>query len=80
MDVEGGRVAVGRGKCGTLLPRLTLACLEMRRAAMSGMPSCAARCRGVTPWRDSALVLAPCCSRQPATSSWFCLAAICSGV
>lgn len=64
----------------TLFPRFTLACLEMSRATMSGRPSCEARCRGVMPWRDSALGVAPFCSRQLATSIWFCLAAMCRGV
>lgn len=63
-----------------LLPRLTLACLEMSRDTMSGLPSCEARWRGVTPCSDSALADAPYCSRLLATSTWFCLDAICRAV
>lgn len=64
----------------TLFPRLTLACLEMSSETMSGRPSCEAKCRGVTPCSDSALAEAPDCSRLLATSTWFCLDAMCSAV
>lgn len=59
-----------------LFPRLTLACLEMSRETMSGLPSCEARWRGVTPCSDSALAEAPYCNRLLATSTWFCLDAM----
>lgn len=65
--------------CGiflALFPRFTLACLEMSRETMSGLPSCEARWRGVTPCSDSALAEAPYCSRLLATSTWFCLDAM----
>ncbi len=67
-------------ECITLLPKLTLACLEMSSATISGCPSCDARWSGVMPCSDSELALAPYCSRLLATSSWFCLAAICKAV
>ncbi|TNN86276.1 hypothetical protein EYF80_003361 [Liparis tanakae] len=65
-----------RGGCSDT-DTLTSACLEMSRATMSERPSCEARWRGVMPWRDSTLGVAPFCSRQLATSIWFCLAAMC---
>ncbi len=51
----------------TLLPRFTLACLEISSNTMSGWPSWEARCNGVTPCNDSVLAEAPCCSKLLAT-------------
>lgn len=64
----------------TLLPTLTGASRASSSVTTSTLPSCAARCSGVIPWRVTVLVGAPYSSSVVVISIWFFLAAMWSGV
>lgn len=64
----------------TLLPILTLACLLSSKETRSTLPSCAARWRGLMPWRVTVLHSAPYSSNVVPISNWFFLAAMWRGV